>query len=81
MYDILYGMLLPENGNECLLFLIISFFRSSIIKMFSSFGRIVSEDFLLHKRGPKRGEPRGYAFVQYSTKEVKSHNTKIVKPM
>ncbi|XP_024027564.1 probable RNA-binding protein 18 isoform X2 [Morus notabilis] len=37
--------------------------------MFSPFGKIVSEDFLWHTRGPKRGEPRGFAFVQYSTKE------------
>ncbi|MQL78042.1 hypothetical protein Taro_010470 [Colocasia esculenta] len=37
--------------------------------MFSPFGKIVSEDFLWHTRGPKRGEPRGYAFIQYSTKE------------
>ncbi|URD83615.1 hypothetical protein MUK42_01290 [Musa troglodytarum] len=26
-------------------------------------------DFLWHTRGPKRGEPRGYAFIQYSAKE------------
>ncbi|KAJ1394833.1 RNA-binding domain superfamily [Sesbania bispinosa] len=37
--------------------------------MFSPFGKIVSEDFLWHTRGPKRGEPRGFAFIQYSTKE------------
>ncbi|CAA2964024.1 probable RNA-binding 18 isoform X1 [Olea europaea subsp. europaea] len=37
--------------------------------MFSPFGKIVSEDFLWHNRGPKRGEPRGYAFIQFSTKE------------
>ncbi|URD83614.1 hypothetical protein MUK42_01290 [Musa troglodytarum] len=29
----------------------------------------VSNDFLWHTRGPKRGEPRGYAFIQYSAKE------------
>jgi hypothetical protein len=38
--------------------------------MFSPFGKITAEDFLWHTRGPKRGEPRGYAFVQYTTKEV-----------
>lgn len=43
--------------------------ESSMLKMFSSFGKIVAEDFLLHTQGPKRGEPRGYAFIQYSTKE------------
>lgn len=46
--------------------------RAALIKMFSPFGKIISEDFLWHTRGPKRGEPRGYAFVQFSTKEVSS---------
>lgn len=44
--------------------------RAALIKLFSPFGTIVSEDFLWHTRGPKRGEPRGFAFIQYSTKEV-----------
>lgn len=48
------------------------FFRAALIKMFSPFGDIVSEDFLWHTRGPKRGEPRGYAFIQFRTKEVDS---------
>ncbi|XP_062201464.1 uncharacterized protein LOC133903980 [Phragmites australis] len=43
--------------------------ESDVIKMFSPFGKITAEDFLWHTRGPKRGEPRGYAFVQYTTKE------------
>ncbi|KAG7035645.1 putative RNA-binding protein 18, partial [Cucurbita argyrosperma subsp. argyrosperma] len=30
---------------------------------------IISEDFLWHTRGPKRGEPRGFAFIEYSSKE------------
>ncbi|KAF6157659.1 hypothetical protein GIB67_037232 [Kingdonia uniflora] len=40
-----------------------------LIKMFSPFGKIVSEDFLWHTRGPKRGQPRGFAFIQFSNKE------------
>ncbi|KAK6121878.1 hypothetical protein DH2020_044393 [Rehmannia glutinosa] len=43
--------------------------EAALIKMFSPFGKILSEDFLWHTRGPKRGEPRGYAFVQFSSKE------------
>ncbi|KAJ1693583.1 hypothetical protein LUZ63_010281 [Rhynchospora breviuscula] len=61
-----------EDEPECRLYVGNLDYRiseSSVIKMFSSFGKIVSEDFLLHKHGPKCGEPRGYAFVQYSTKE------------
>lgn len=45
-------------------------FRATLIKMFSPFGKIISEDFLWHTRGPKRGEPRGFAFIEYSSKEV-----------
>lgn len=43
--------------------------EAALLKMFSPYGKIISEDFLWHTRGPKRGEPRGFAFVQYSTKE------------
>ncbi|KAL6008743.1 hypothetical protein ACLOJK_021969 [Asimina triloba] len=43
--------------------------ESHLINMFSPFGKIVAEDFLWHTRGPKRGEPRGFAFIQFSTKE------------
>ncbi|KAK9090777.1 hypothetical protein Sjap_023954 [Stephania japonica] len=48
--------------------------EAALIKMFSPFGKIVSEDFLWHTRGPKRGEPRGYAFIQYNTIEfIRDH--------
>ncbi|XP_022958043.1 probable RNA-binding protein 18 isoform X1 [Cucurbita moschata] len=43
--------------------------EAALIKMFSPFGKIISEDFLWHTRGPKRGEPRGFAFIEYSSKE------------
>ena len=29
-------------------------------------------DFLFHKTGALRGKPRGYAFVQYASKDVSS---------
>ncbi|XP_077233077.1 RNA-binding protein-like RNA recognition motif protein [Tasmannia lanceolata] len=43
--------------------------ESHLIKMFSPFGKIVSEDFLWHTRGPRCGEPRGFAFIQFSSRE------------
>ncbi|WJX66345.1 hypothetical protein P8452_50910 [Trifolium repens] len=43
--------------------------EAALLRMFNPYGKIVSEDFLWHTRGPKRGEPRGFAFIQYSTKE------------
>ncbi|KAM2384614.1 hypothetical protein ACFXTH_042020 [Malus domestica] len=43
--------------------------EAALIKMFSPFGKIITEDFLWHTCGRKRGEPRGFAFIQYSSKE------------
>eukprot|EP01018_Ginkgo_biloba_P020872 Gb_41141 [translate_table: standard] len=40
-----------------------------VIKMFSPFGKICCEEFMWHTHGPKRGEPRGFAFIEYSKKE------------
>ncbi|GJP52904.1 hypothetical protein CLOM_g12067 [Closterium sp. NIES-68] len=40
-----------------------------VIKMFTPYGKIRREEFLWHTYGPKRGEPRGYAFVEYSKRE------------
>ncbi|CAL1371150.1 unnamed protein product [Linum trigynum] len=44
--------------------------EATLIKMFSPYGKIISEDFLWHTRGPRRGDPRAFAFVQFSYKEV-----------
>ncbi|CDZ96186.1 rna-binding domain-containing protein [Phaffia rhodozyma] len=41
----------------------------ALIKIFSRFGKIAKLDFLFHKSGPMRGKPRGYAFVEFATKE------------
>ncbi|CAM6084165.1 unnamed protein product [Calypogeia fissa] len=40
-----------------------------IIKMFSPFGKIRCEEYMWHTHGPKRGEPRGFAFVEYHRRE------------
>ena len=37
----------------------------------SKHGKVAKLDFLFHKAGPQKGKPRGYAFVEYSTKEVR----------
>ncbi|XP_066387512.1 uncharacterized protein [Miscanthus floridulus] len=63
---------LEADKLECRLYVGNLDFRiseSNVIKMFSPFGKITAEDFLWHTHGPKRGEPQGYAFVQYTTKE------------
>ncbi|XP_047328791.1 probable RNA-binding protein 18 [Impatiens glandulifera] len=61
-----------EEKSECRLYignLDYKISEATLIKMFSPFGKIVAEDFLLHTRGPKRGEPRGFAFIQFSNRE------------
>lgn len=37
----------------------------------SKHGKVAKLDFLFHKTGPQKGKPRGYAFVEYATKEVR----------
>lgn len=39
------------------------------MKLFSPFGNLTNIDFLWHKGGPKKGQPRGYCFIDYAEKE------------
>ncbi|CAG8451979.1 5910_t:CDS:2 [Funneliformis caledonium] len=41
----------------------------TVVKLFEPFGKITHLDYLFHKSGPKRGQPRGYCFLEYSKKE------------
>jgi hypothetical protein len=43
--------------------------EAMIIKLFRPHGKIVREQFMWHNHGPRRGEPRGYCFVEYSKRE------------
>lgn len=36
-----------------------------LLKLFKPFGTIIQIDYLFHKSGPQKGEPRGYAFIAY----------------
>lgn len=45
--------------------------RYTLLQVFSKFGKIAKLDFLFHKSGPMKGKPRGYAFVEYSNKDVR----------
>ncbi|RUS30649.1 hypothetical protein BC938DRAFT_479114 [Jimgerdemannia flammicorona] len=42
----------------------------AVVKLFEPFGKITYLDFMFHWHGTKRGQPRGYCFLEYSTKEV-----------
>ncbi len=44
----------------------------TLIQTFTRFGKISKLDFLFHKTGPQRGQPRGYAFVEYASPQEAS---------
>ena len=45
--------------------------RYALLHVFSKFGKVTKLDFLFHKAGPMKGKPRGYAFIEYGTQEVR----------
>ncbi|XP_010875979.1 probable RNA-binding protein 18 isoform X1 [Esox lucius] len=40
-----------------------------LVKLLEKFGKVRQFDFLFHKSGPMEGQPRGYCFVNFHTKE------------
>ncbi|XP_061118735.1 probable RNA-binding protein 18 [Conger conger] len=40
-----------------------------LVKLLERFGKVKQFDFLFHKSGPLEGQPRGYCFVNFQTKE------------
>ena len=42
----------------------------TLIQVFQKYGKIVKLDFMFHKSGVLKGKPRGYAFVEFSSKDV-----------
>ncbi|CAO3680269.1 unnamed protein product [Umbelopsis vinacea] len=56
----------------------------ALVKLFEPFGKITLMDFLFHFSGPKRGQPRGYCFLEYSSKQealkaIDIMNNKMIK--
>lgn len=41
--------------------------EGELLRLFMPYGRIVKSDYCWHLHGPKKGEPRGFAFVEYET--------------
>ncbi|CAE7119949.1 unnamed protein product [Rhizoctonia solani] len=41
----------------------------ALLQVFSTFGHVAKLDFLYHTSGPLKGKPRGYAFVEFATKQ------------
>lgn len=46
--------------------------RYTLVQVFSKYGNISKLDFLFHKAGPMKGKPRGYAFIEYATQDVRA---------
>jgi len=51
--------------------------------MFQPFGPIAHVEYMWHTNGPRRGEPRGFAFVEYLRREdaekaIAAMNNKVV---
>ena len=44
----------------------------TLIQVFQKYGQITKLDFMFHKTGVLKGKPRGYAFVEFSSKDVSS---------
>ncbi|XP_041754922.1 probable RNA-binding protein 18 isoform X1 [Coregonus clupeaformis] len=40
-----------------------------LVKLLEKFGKVKQFDFLFHKSGPLEGQPRGYCFINFHTKE------------
>ncbi|KAF8234504.1 hypothetical protein L208DRAFT_1393891 [Tricholoma matsutake] len=43
----------------------------SLLQIFSKFGKVTKLDFLFHKAGALKGKPRGYAFIEYGSNDVR----------
>lgn len=64
--------LAKKNGAQCETRLYIGNLDPTVdeytlIQTFSKYGKISKLDFLFHKSGPQRGQPRGYAFLEYAS--------------
>lgn len=46
------------------------FYRFYLLKILQKYGKIEKYDMLFHRSGPLCGQPRGYAFVSYTSKET-----------
>lgn len=61
----LSGQQFPERTHR-LFFL----HRYHLLKLLQKFGTVKQFDFLFHKSGALEGQPRGYCFVNFETKQV-----------
>lgn len=46
--------------------------RYTFTQLFTKYGKVTKYDFPFHKAGPNKGKPRGFAFVEYKEREVRT---------
>ncbi|WOO82325.1 putative RNA-binding protein 18 [Vanrija pseudolonga] len=42
----------------------------TLVQVFSKFGKITKLDLMIHKSGPLKGKPRGYAFIEFASQDA-----------
>jgi len=43
--------------------------EGDLIKIFSDVGHVIKVDYLWHFHGPLKGQPKGFAFIEFFTEE------------
>lgn len=49
----------------------------TLVQVFSKYGKITKLDVMYHKTGTMKGKPRGYAFVEYASKDVGNSSVRL----
>ncbi|XP_015747099.1 probable RNA-binding protein 18 isoform X1 [Python bivittatus] len=57
------------GGNNRTIQLLLPSSRYHLLKLLQKFGKVKQFDFLFHKSGVLEGQPRGYCFVNFETKQ------------
>ena len=54
-----------------LLLLLLTEDRLHVLKVFKKFGKVVDLNYMWHHDGPRKGQPRGYCFVEFARRDVR----------
>ena len=51
-----------------------------VVKLFQEHGKVVREEFMYHRGGPRKGEPRGVMYLEYETAEEAAGGAPLCPP-
>ncbi|KAI9302574.1 hypothetical protein BJ944DRAFT_290054 [Cunninghamella echinulata] len=60
---------MDSKVNEYIIIIEYIMKRYAVLKLCEPFGKIASLDYMFHLHGPKKGQPRGYCFIEYENKK------------